>query len=240
MKFKMADSLIDEKSIVPDLSQRAINRILSFGKGQVEKYLARHENRDIKSYSDYIIKKSPQESTIRNFIYDVSSVNLYAIYVQTRIRTGSDVVPGDNIIRALTETVNTVDSKTHWIGNRRLTRAIVVSGTAGMGKALFMKHAFIQIRESESARIPMLIELRSFNRLPNASIEDRIFEDIIAIGTRVIAEQIVIGLESGLFVILLDGMDELNVDKQAYYEAALLQFTKQFPRFPVLVSSRPM
>jgi hypothetical protein len=73
-----------------------------------------------------------------------------------------------------------------------------------------------------------------------ADLDARIYEDFAEIGTHVTREQITNGLESGLFVFLLDGMDELKGGFiQKHYEAELVKFARKYHLCPLLVSSRP-
>jgi hypothetical protein len=109
---------------------------------------------------------------------------------------------------------------------------LAIVGNAGTGKSLFLKHAFFKIQKIDANKIPVLIEVRTFNRLPLADLETRIYEDFGATGTAVIREQIVNGLQSGLFAILLDGMDELKGPVQKHYEAALIEFLKKICLMP--------
>jgi hypothetical protein len=104
---------------------------------------------------------------------------------------------------------------------------------------LFLKHAFFKIQDISANRIPVLMEARNFNRRLLANLETRICEEFASTGKRIIQEQVTNALESGLFVILLDGMDELKGVIQEHYEAELIGFVRKFPLSPVLVSSRP-
>ena len=101
-----------------------------------------------------------------------------------------------------------------------------------------MKHAFFRVQQVASNRIPVLIEVRTFNRVRLGSLERRICEELSFYGS-VSLEQTTNGLRSGLFVILLDGMDELKAAIQRHYEAELDKLLNVFPLCPVLISSRP-
>jgi hypothetical protein len=120
-----------------------------------------------------------------------------------------------------------------------------------------MRHAFFALQNMPPYRIPILIEVRSFNRLHVSDLTQRITDDIASTGVAVTREQVTVALESGIFFILLDGMDELQTRSpndyrahrdnpksykgmQEHYEAELMTFTEQFPLCPILVSTRPM
>jgi hypothetical protein len=232
----MTDDLVDQRKIATELSQRAIDYILTLGGKTVKNYWARYKNRDVTTYADYLIRKGVQANAVRNFIYDFRSASLYDIYVPAKIEVHGDdthigTYTGDDFLRWLCKPVD--DPR------KRPTRASAVIGGAGTGKSLFLKHAFFKIQDINANQIPVLIEVRNFNKVLLADLETRIYEVFEATGTKVFPEQISNGLKSGLFVVLLDGMDELKGVIQEHYEAELIGFVRKFPLCPVIVSTRP-
>jgi predicted NACHT family NTPase len=171
---------------------------------------------------------------VRNFLYDTKSAYIYDIYVGTRF----DSLTGDDLIKTLDHPRPITNLLKQGID--RPTRAMLVVGRAGTGKTLFIKHVFLSFRGSQSRRIPILVELRSLNRLPLDRLETRIFEDCVATGAEIIKEQILHGLMQGLFVIMLDGMDELNSTTYKHYEREIISFAVRYPYCPIIVSSRPI
>jgi hypothetical protein len=238
----MVVDFVDHRKIATELSQRAIDRILTIGETKLREYWAKYKNRDISTYADYLVHKGVQASKVRNFIYDVRSASLDDIYVTAQINIKVDEFAGtyaeDDFLRRFCEPVN--DPR------KRRTRALVIRGNAGTGKSLFLKHAFFKIQKIVTNQIPILIEARNFNKVRAGGsdaltdLETRIYEDFAETGTEVTREQITNGLESGLFVFLLDGIDELKGGViQKHYEAELVKFVRKYRLCPVLVSSRP-
>jgi hypothetical protein len=240
----MAADFVDHRKIATELTQRAIDRIITIGEAKLRDYWGRYKNRDISTYADYLVRKGIQASKVRNFIYDVRSASLNDIYVPAKIvinlgrSEGAHPYTGDDFLRWVCEPVR--DSE------KRTTRALVIRGSAGTGKSLFFRHAFFEVQKIVTNQIPILIEARNFNKVrvgggeALADLETRIYEDFTEIGTRVTREQITNGLKSGLFVFLLDGMDELKGGPvQKHYEAELIKFVRKYHLCPVLVSSRP-
>jgi hypothetical protein len=77
----MAADFVDHRKIATELTQRAIDRIITIGEAKLKEYWARYKNRDISTYTDYLVRKGVQASKVRNFIYDVRSASLDEIYV---------------------------------------------------------------------------------------------------------------------------------------------------------------
>jgi hypothetical protein len=225
----MSDSLFDEQKIATELAQRAIDRILSGGEKLLRAYWAKYSHRDLKCYGEYLHKKRSGAELVRNITYDSSSVRFEDIYVETWLERSN--YPRFKDTEFVTYLLRPPD------GGTRDTHAVVVTGPAGCGKSLLMRYVFFQLQIR--ARLPVLIVARTFNRLRVSDLETRIHDDFEAVGVNVMKEQLVAGLQSGLFVILIDGWDELKPIIQAHYETALLEFTTKYPKCSVIVSSRP-
>jgi hypothetical protein len=168
---------------------------------------------------------------VRNFVYDSSSANLPDIYVHQRLSTSFYTAIDD------TSFVDSLNAS-QIAESSRPTNAFIVTGPAGIGKSLLLKFAFFRLQRY--SRIPLYLEARTFNRLKVSDIETRIHDDFNSVGAKIIKEQIVLGLETGLFVVIIDGMDELKVAIQGHYESAILDFAAKYPFCPMLLSSRPM
>src|SRR6266436_1314634 len=236
-QYAMQD-IIEYKKIATEISLRAIERTISAGGKMFASYWHRYKARDISTYSNYLTTKGTQANFVRNFIYDTKSASLYDIYVQTSFTVesqyGSNDYSGDGLLKVLCSPVD--------LENPILQSAkkYVITGSAGCGKSLFMKHAFFAVQNLDYSRIPVLIEVRAFNRFPLSDLEDRILNDFASGSISISREQIFTALKSGLFVILLDGMDELKSTFHQHYEAELLTFATKYPLCPILVSTRPM
>jgi hypothetical protein len=109
---------------------------------------------------------------------------------------------------------------------------------AGMGKSLFMKHSFFAVQEVSRSRIPIFLELRTFNRMTPADLETRIFEDFEQHDTPISKEQVTHGAKSGLFLLLLDGFDELKAELMEYYQRYIVEFARKYPLCPIMMSTR--
>jgi hypothetical protein len=232
----MHDGIVDYRGIATNLSRQAIDHIIATSTKVLKEYWAKFRNRDSSCYAEYLVHKGIQANAVRNFIYDTTSASLHDIYVPTRVSSeqspGANPVLGDRLVRFLCEAGRPCPG-------RRPTRTLAIVGNAGTGKSLFMRYAFFEIQKLHPNRIPLLIEARSFNLLPLASIGTRIYEDFLEVISSVTREQITNGLEAGLFVILLDGMDELKVTIKRHYESELTLLARRYPLCPIMVSSRP-
>jgi len=223
------EQLIDEKKILTGLSERAIDRLLRMGEQTVKDYLAKWKNRDAKTYGIYLERKSREINKVRNVIFGYKNIPLREIYVPTTFldKDFTDEVFIANFFE------HTCDPK------RRPTKSIGITASAGAGKSFFLRYCFLTILEMPPGPIPLFLEAKSFNRTSLGTIADRILDSFRELDVRVLPEQIIEGLRSGLFCVLLDGIDEMKPAIQSHYLAEIRSFVGKFPDCPFLASSRP-
>jgi hypothetical protein len=237
----MPVDLVQYQKLATELSLHAIEHTINTGGKVLTSYWSKHKARDVSTYSQYVIRKGTQANLIRNLIYTTKSASLYDIYIPTCFtKPAQDTLPGqprdysdDGLLKVLGSSFN--PNPQH-----RPAAAYVVLGTAGCGKSLFMRHAFFALQNLDYRHVPLLIEVRAFNRAHPSDLEDRIVDDCTSVSVPVTREQISTALESGLFMVLLDGMDELHPKLLPHYETQLRDFATKYPLCPILVSSRPM
>lgn len=86
---------------------------------------------------------------------------------------------------------------------------IIVSGTGGSGKTIFMRYLLLDSIERAIA-YPVLLELRSLNEDESTSLEDAIVKNMIGNGFPIGESFARKALAQGQLVLLLDGFDEVN------------------------------
>lgn len=118
-------------------------------------------------------------------------------------------------------------------------RAIVVSGLAGSGKSMFMRYLTISMFRQSRGKIPLFVDLRHVNNLSNRRLLTFIRAYCSTETNRVTEDQFRLGLQAGLFVLILDGFDEINHDHRSQIEADIFDLRKNYPDTSVIVSSRP-
>jgi NACHT domain len=231
---------LDEKGIATNLTKRAIDRILSFAEKNVLERWARHKNSTFESFANYLDQKSRRCRQVRNLFNDSTSSNIDDVYVPTRFMHGLIKLSENDLFRAIT---NTNISKQ----NRR-AHAAIIRGPAGSGKSLFLKHAFLELQKIGQNRIPIMLELRSLNsrRLSNPNNPEVsewlhiLQSEISAYGNDISVSQVEDALKYGMFVIILDGIDEIKPKIQPIYERLILELAKKYPDCPLLLAGRPM
>jgi predicted NACHT family NTPase len=113
---------------------------------------------------------------------------------------------------------------------------ILISDTAGMGKSTLAKFISLQIISNNLA-IPILIELRNLKEDHN--VLDEIFRQFNPIDESFDKKLIFEFLNSGKFIIILDGFDEIQLKSQEVIVKDLRDFISKTARNQFLLTSRP-
>lgn len=130
------------------------------------------------------------------------------------------------------------DDRVYEEGHRK-TIAAILSAQAGAGKTFFMRNLYVTLAASSKSKVPIFFEARELNRIPPTDFAGIVTTSFHTTGHELSREQAIDGLKSGLFIILIDGFDELTVAREQHYENVLEQGCREFQLCPILVSGRP-
>jgi hypothetical protein len=176
--------------------------------------------KDLQPYLASAIKKCCWVKTL--IINREGPTYLFDIYVHTRLSLRNKVVEDDDVIRELPS-----------------LRNLVVEGSGGAGKSMFMRYLFISLCESSPGKLPIFIELRMLNAIVTKDLVAFIYHSITGPGGVLTREQFDSGLKLGSYCIILDGFDEVDVDQRPNIETQILTLSDTYPDLIIIVSSRP-
>jgi predicted NACHT family NTPase len=114
---------------------------------------------------------------------------------------------------------------------------ITIVGSAGSGKTTLIKHIFLQTILNRN-RIPILIELRNLNDY-NGDFEKLIVEKILKSKIKPSDSIFKRTLESGQFLFLLDGYDEIFSEKKQEINRQIELFVDSYSKNNFLITTRP-
>ena len=155
----------------------------------------------------------------KTFLYRNENVPFYDVFFPVSLRNG-------NVKKKVT-TYNELFGT---------SRFVTINGTAGSGKTMLMKHFFLtSIRDYY--KIPLFIELRNLNDY-EGSLTDFIYEVIF--NNRLSPDKRILErlLESGSFILLLDGYDEIYSSKKNKFTIDLDKFIDRYAKNNFVISSR--
>src|SRR5690606_34896150 len=114
---------------------------------------------------------------------------------------------------------------------------ITIVGSAGSGKTTLIKHIFLQTITDKS-KIPILIELRNLNDF-KGDLEMLISEKILKSKVKPSDAIFKRTLESGNFLFLLDGYDEIFSEKKQDINRQIELFVDSYSKNNFLITTRP-
>ena len=116
---------------------------------------------------------------------------------------------------------------------------LVITGLAGSGKSIFLKSLTVKLFDNLSAGLPLYIELRNYSKNPSRNFIEFIRDECNAGGKGFSISQLKFAFEKGLFLLVLDGLDEVEEIQRDKMSAEILQLKLDFPKTKVILSSRP-
>jgi len=220
-EFKTMEALA--KGTVKGVLEKSAEALGKIGKKQLEKIKV-----DLGlAFEKYLGNSYSKYSTIKTLLHKRDPKKLYKFFEIPKVQKGDS---------RNESTILAKDSKTVRKFSQR--NFIILQGTGGIGKSMLMKHLFLsELKTCEF--IPVFFELKDINKqADDYNLTDAIFAKMNDLNTSKIA--IEYALERGLFMILLDGFDEMNSDKTGNFTEKLNDFCDKYPDNNVVMSSRPI
>jgi hypothetical protein len=205
--------------VVKGLITGSVNSLSKTLKGSIRKILDIF-HKDLTSYVSATEKKCRFVRT--PIINRGHSTPIFDIYVQTRLRVRNKVIVDTEFVAALSG-----------------SDSVVITGTAGSGKSVFMKYLFLKLYNNTNTKIPLLFELRDINESLTKDLQTFLYYKLIGPGAIISKDQFVASLKAGVFCLILDGFDEINFGDRTDIERQIGQLRTQCPELQLIISSRP-
>jgi NACHT domain-containing protein len=116
---------------------------------------------------------------------------------------------------------------------------IVITGMAGSGKSMFLRYLYVTLCRAPIGRIPIFVEMRHLNNV-DASLLGYMLHQISSLIRGFSQTQLEYCLAQGKFVLMLDGLDEVEHTLRDQISNQILELTFKYPKTLVLLSSRPL
>lgn len=174
-------------------------------------------------FRKYLKNSVEKYGKIKTILYRTEPKYIYDFFECPFLRIGKGrIVSGDSIDNILD-----------------ISNFVIIQGTGGIGKSTFLKHLFLD-EVSKQGWIPVFIELKDLNLLDSEyEITDFIFERLYDLGSTIKKEYMEYALQSGCFMFLLDGYDEIATDKKDIFFRKLDSFCDRYSDNQFIISSRP-
>lgn len=116
------------------------------------------------------------------------------------------------------------------------TNTIGIFGVAGSGKTMLMRHIFLTCYNS-TFKIPIFVELRLLNKY-TGTLTEYIYSIILDNKIKPSSQILERALETGKFIFILDGFDEVVFDKREKLTTEIEFFTDRYNENYFIISSR--
>jgi hypothetical protein len=175
------------------------------------------------NFSDYLNSAIARTSHVKTLLHRDNPVDLFSIYVETFLRSGSKTIRDSKLVQELQNSA-----------------ALLVIGTAGAGKTMFIRYLFLQMVEGNFGVIPIFLELRGLNSTEyKDNLIDFIHESVVRPGAVVTKDQFNACLRENMFTLILDGLDEVEHDRRPAVERQIANLREAYPNLGIVISSRP-
>ena len=207
------------KEVIAKFAEPLMNRLAQFSKDEWEKFKI---DFDI-VFTKYLSKSYDKYCKIKTILYKTEPQYIYDFFVTPTLK------------KELHELVTTED-----VNNiLDISNFVIIQGTGGIGKSTLLKHLLINELEKKDL-IPIFIELKDINSTEkDYTILDIILDKLNNLGSTINAEYIEYALESGCFLFLLDGYDEILTSKKEIFFKKFEAFCDKYSENYYIISSRP-
>lgn len=175
------------------------------------------------AFEEYLKTSRENIRMAKTILYGQTPRDLYSFFECMNIQSKGNIIDTSN--------VNNIIEHGH---------KIIVTGTGGIGKSMLMRHCFLSTIQNTQL-IPVLVELRGLNDTDteNISIENYIYKTLKIFGFKLEEEYFKYSLETGCYLILFDGFDEVKNSISQKITQEINDFSNQYNENYIIVSSRP-
>jgi len=159
---------------------------------------------------------------VKTLMHRDRPISLKDLYVESRFKSGDEKFKDTQIVEKVTGSCK-----------------ILIQGTAGSGKSIFLKFLNLAISNSSANVLPLYFELKSLNSNTDKTLMSSLFEVISASLADISMKDFEEFVSDGRIILLLDGFDEINFDQKENYSRQISEICRANPHGSIVISSRP-
>ncbi len=172
------------------------------------------------AFKKYLEKSYSKYSRIKTLLYKTEPQYIYDFFECNNIKYKDKNIDPSNIYNLL-----------------EISNFLIIEGTGGIGKSTLMKHLFINAMENKK-HIPIFFELKNLNNVED-NLEKCIYNSLKNLGCDLEEKYFEYAMKSGMFVLILDGYDEIaNLKINKFYNE-LEELCDKYDKNFYIISSRP-
>lgn len=176
------------------------------------------------AFENYLLYAKGVHEKIKTLLYRHAAKPIYSFYECAGLRRGGVEIDTSDIRQVLDVGKN-----------------VIIAGSGGIGKSVMMKHFFLNTIQNTNY-IPVIVELRGLNEFEekDLNIIDYVYHVMETLKFKMEKRYFEYSLETGCYIILLDGFDEVKNALSTKAAKEILELSKKYPDNHYIVSSRPL
>lgn len=189
-----------------------------------KKFVDRKEEIDVEmkvGFYKYCLRVQERCGHVKTILSKGELLDIKDFYVSPALKLGKTFHTQETLIKRL-------DAK----------KRIIITGTAGLGKSIFLKHLAINYSSTYLRPLPVFFELRELND-NKITIEDMLFKYLNTPKPFMTKAQFDYALQEGVVALLLDAFDEIDFDIREKYEKEIISLAARYPDLQIIITSRP-
>ncbi len=199
-----------------DLTKDALNSLVHIGRSESNKLSVDLEH----GFRKFLDRNLKQVSKIKTLLNPTRPIPLESAFVSPFVNFGYKNISEDKFLEEIEE-----------------NKFVVLTGMGGSGKSVFLKHIFIRYYNEARGRIPFIIELR--NLPAEKTIKDYLQSQLKVISTKFDSHLFEYSMQSGKFIFLFDGFDEVDISRANQVASQIIELTYAYDKNLFVVSGRP-
>ena len=185
----------------------------------IDKY---HQNA-VKKFNTYLDKAFKRYSREKTLLDPNSYSNITYFYVSNNIEIKSTIIENPTVTKLT-----------------KISKHLIIQGTAGLGKTTLIKYLFINASKSvsNSGIIPILVD--RLNRYSGESILDYVSKNVQEFDSNVSLADIENAFNNSSLLLLIDGIDEIKHKYTTGFILQLESFLNMYFNTHIIITSRPV
>lgn len=216
----MNTSEFDINVVAAEVIDRNIERLVDSLKKAISDEINKNKACCKSGYKSYLTNAYKKYSKVKTILYRIEPKFIYDFFECNTLSYGNKTISSENIDDVL-----------------KISHNIIIEGTGGIGKSTLLKHFFINMLSKKNL-IPIFVKLKEMSR-GSKSLLDCIYKSLTNLGFNLGQEYLEHALNSGRFVFLLDGLDEIASDEYDDSISDLCSFCDKYNDNYFIITSRP-
>lgn len=219
--YEIKNILMDMEKIATGVATQLTKDTVKSFFGFFPKKIASKYDLYFRNFEDYLERTHRTCCFVKTIISKDKPTAIDSIYVKTTFRCLKERIGDDELIQRV-----------------RDRQRVVVSGFGGIGKTIFCKYLWKTVYDNPNGRLPIYFELRNINDITTQSLVNFIRLSLTAVDRPVSEADFHEMMQSGRFVFIFDGFDEIPDRFRLDIQSQILSMAQLYSDCCFVVSSR--